>query len=165
MTRIKNAHKNMRVRTQKLWRRDEFFRYLELEIGYAQPPIPHVTRLAELAGLSPSTISNWKTGKQRPTLDKLAAIANVLGKPRRELWLQAGLVEAGDVDGETPEEADPRLRGLDPNDKVVQTIMALDVSNERKVRMLNRRRQILADRERADLEELEFLVDPGAEAV
>ena len=61
--------------------------------------------------------------------------------------------------------ADPRLAGLDPNDKVVRAIMNLDISEVRRTRMLNRRRQILADRERADLEEIDFLVDPGTDAV
>ena len=147
----------MRVRTQRPWRREAFFRYLEREIAHAQPPIPHVTRLAELAGLSPSTISNWKTGKQRPTLDKLTAIADVLGKPRRELWLQAGLVAGDDVNTEEPEELDPRLEGLDPHDQIVREIMSReDVTEVWRTFALQRRRQILELRRRQDLQALEM---------
>lgn len=159
VTGQKKQDKNVRVRTQRPWRREEFFRYLEREITQAQPPIPHVTRLAELAGLSPSTVSNWKNGKQRPTLDKLTAIANVLHKPRRELWLQAGLVDADDVDAGEPEDVDPRLDGLDRNDPVVAHILGLDVDAEMKGFMLDRRRQQLAEQRERDLREIEREVE------
>lgn len=149
--------KNVRVRTQRPWRREEFFRYLEREIARARPPIPHVTRLAELAGLSPSTVSNWKNGKQRPTLDKLTAIAQVLGKPRSELWVEAGLVAGADVNADEPEERDPRLDGLDQNDPVVQHILALDLGDDEEMRgfMLDRRRQQVAEQRERDLREIE----------
>lgn len=157
MTRRTSRAKNVRVRTQRPWRREEFFRYLEREIARAQPPIPHVTRLAELAGLSPSTLSNWKTGKQRPTLDRLTAIANVLGKPRRELWLEAGLVAGDDVNAEEPEELDPRLEGLDPSDEIVREIMSReDVTEVWRTFALQRRRQILELRRQQDLQALEM---------
>lgn len=159
VTGQKRLAKNVRVRTQRPWRREKFFTYLEQEIAQADPPIPHVTRLAEMAGISPSTISNWKTGKQRPTLDKLTAIARVLGKPRREVWLQAGLVDANDVDGEEPEEADPRLHGLDPNSPAVRHIMSLEheVDEETLGFMLDRQREIDTLRAQQDIAEIELI--------
>jgi transcriptional regulator with XRE-family HTH domain len=163
MTRRISSPKTVRVRTQRPWRREEFFRYLEREIAHAQPPIPHVTRLAELAGLSPSTISNWKTGKQRPTLDKLTAIADVLDKPRSELWLQAGLVAGDDVNAEEPAELDPRLEGLDRNDEVVREIMSReDVDEAWRIFALERRRQILELRRQQDLQALEIEIQQMA---
>lgn len=157
VTAIKRPATNVRVGTQRPWRREAFFRYLEREIAQADPPIPHLTRLAELAGLSPSTISYWKSGKQRPTLDKLAAIAKVLGKHRRELWLEAGLVEAGDIEADELVEVDPRLDGLDPTDPVVQHIMSAPVDEEFRSFALNRHRRMTALRRQQDIEELEML--------
>lgn len=92
------AHKSanlVSVRTSKPWNRIEFFVWLDSVLSTST--IPHVSRLAEEADISPSTISNWKTGKQRPTLDKLEAIANVLGVPRSVVWAKAGLLGDDDL--------------------------------------------------------------------
>lgn len=117
--------------------------------------------LADAIGASRWTILRWEAGQQKPeNAEVVAKLSKVIRQDYDQLMRAAGLALAG------PEEApDPRLRGLDPNDRVVQTIMALDISNERKERMLSRRRKILADRERADLEEIEFLIEPGNRAV
>lgn len=59
-----------------------------------------------MAGISHSTVSNWRNGKQRPTTEKLTAIAEVLGRPPRELWVRAGLMapdQVGLVDAPTPD--------------------------------------------------------------
>lgn len=122
--------------------------------------------LADAIGASRWTILRWEAGQQKPeNAEVVAKLSKVIRQDYDQLMRAAGLALA------TPETAppDPRLRGLDLrglalNDRVVQTIIELDISKERKQRMLDRRRKILADRERADLEEIEFLVDPGTEA-
>lgn len=37
--------------------------------------------VASQTGIAPSTISDWKSGKSKPKMDKLAKIAKVLGVP------------------------------------------------------------------------------------
>lgn len=92
----------MSVPKPNSWNRAEFFAWLDRAIGEAQPPIPDMATLAALSGISHSTLSTWRSGKYRPTQDKLTLIANVLKKPRRDVWLIAGLVDADDVVGSTP---------------------------------------------------------------
>jgi transcriptional regulator with XRE-family HTH domain len=87
------------VRKSNGWNREEFFAWLDRAIAEAQPPIPDMAALAALSGISHSTLSTWRSGKYRPTQDKLTLIANVLKKPRRDVWLMAGLVDAADVGG------------------------------------------------------------------
>lgn len=119
--------------------------------------------LADAIGASRWTILRWEGNTQKPeNAEIVAKLANVIRVDFDRLMRAAGLALA---ESESAPKPDPRLIGLDPNDRVVKAILALDVSEARKGRMLNRRRQILADRERADLEEIEFLVDPGTEAV
>jgi transcriptional regulator with XRE-family HTH domain len=120
-------------------------------------------RLAERAGVSRETWWRWESGRQRPEKAEVAKrFADGFSVDADEVMWAAGLAIEDRNEATAP---DPRLRGLDPNDRVVQAIMALDISEDRRTRMLNRRRKILADRERADLEEIEFLVDPGTDAV
>lgn len=134
-------------------------RYLK---GIQDRPGWSIARVARESGgrVSRATLFRIMMGEtKRVSVDTVRLVAQVAGDdPEAVLAMAAGsLAELSD--------RDPRLDGLDPNDRVVQTIMALDISDERKERMLNRRRQILADRERADLEEIDFLVEPGSEAV
>jgi transcriptional regulator with XRE-family HTH domain len=157
MTSSVITYNDVSVRNPRPWKRETFFKYLEVEMARANPPIPHLAALAELAGLSPSTISYWKSGKQRPTMERLAAIAEVLRKPRRELWLEAGLIDAEDL-GEGVPVVDPRLHGLNPDDEVVRHIMSLDIDETRRERMLNRQRQIVALRVRQDIEEIDLML-------
>lgn len=142
---------------------------LEIERGDWAAIVAHVRQetglktgpLSDKAGVSPETWWRWEKRGQKPKeADVVERFAKGFDLETDDAMWAAGLLIEDPAQG-----IDPRLAGLDPNDKVVQTILALDVSDERKARMLNRRRQILADRERADLEEIEFLVEPGTEAV
>lgn len=38
-------------------------------------------RVAEETGIAPATLSQWKTGKNKPKADKLLKIADLLGVP------------------------------------------------------------------------------------
>ncbi|MEU8264946.1 helix-turn-helix domain-containing protein [Micromonospora sp. NPDC048999] len=87
----------VRVRTRREWNREAFFRWLDDAKKAADPPIPHDGALAELAEISHSTLSNWRNGKQRPTTEKLTAIAKALDVPPRDLWVRAGLMEPDQV--------------------------------------------------------------------
>lgn len=120
MLRTTSSGNLVSVRTPKQWNRVEFFTWLDTE-ALPEAGIPHVTRLAELAEISPSTMSYWRSGKQRPTQDKLAAIAKVLGVPRGVVWLRAGIVEVGDVSS-TANETGPAI--ADPDAAGVEIIQA-----------------------------------------
>lgn len=119
--------------------------------------------LAEKAGVSPETWWRWEKRGQKPKeADVVERFAKGFELETDDVMWAAGLL----IEDTAP--TDPRLIGLDPNDKVVQAIMELNVSEKRKTRMLERRRRILAERERADLlelEEIEYLIDPGSDAV
>lgn len=119
--------------------------------------------LAKAVGISRETVWRWETGRQKPeNAEVVGRLAKAIHQDYDELMRAAGLALAGPDEAPEP---DPRLRGLDPKDPVVVTILGLDISDVRKERMLNRRRKILEERRRADLEELEFLIDPGTDAV
>jgi transcriptional regulator with XRE-family HTH domain len=144
--------------------------------GKSRPPTPlmkylksiqdrpgwSIARVARESGgrVSRATLFRIMTGEtKRVSVDTVRLVAQIAGDdPDEVLAMAAGSISV-------LSDRDTRLDGLDPNDNVVRTILALDISAERKARMLDRRRKILADRERADLEEIEFLVDPGADAV
>jgi len=97
VTTLTHAATLVRVRTRRDWNREQFFRWLDDARQRVDPPIPHDGALAERAGISHSTISNWRNGKQRPTTERLALIAQVLGVPARDLWVRAGLMAADEV--------------------------------------------------------------------
>lgn len=61
--------------------------------------------LAEAAGISHSTLSGWRSGRQTPTAKKLSVIAEALDIDPRYLWVRAGLM--------TPEEVGLE-RGAEP---------------------------------------------------
>ena len=145
---------------------------LEIERGDWAALVAHVREetglktgpLSEKAGVSPETWWRWEKRGQRPKeADVVERFAKGFGLETDDAMWAAGLLIE-----DPAQDVDPRLAGLYPGDKVVQAIMALEISNTRKTRMLERRRRILAARERADLEELEeieFLVNPGTDAV
>jgi transcriptional regulator with XRE-family HTH domain len=58
-------------------------------------------KLAELLGISHSMISSWRSGRTKPSMDTLMAIAERRGIAPQDLWVLAGLV-------------DPRVVGVDP---------------------------------------------------
>lgn len=125
-----------------------------------------VTELRRRSGVGRTSIYRYVNDDgTRVTLDVARRIALAIDdKPENAIRAAGSLLELEDLAPIDPP-ADPRQFGLDPKDEVVKKIMATKVSNERKRNMLARRRKILDDRVRADLEEIEFLVDPGTEAV
>ncbi|MBC9001315.1 helix-turn-helix domain-containing protein [Micromonospora aurantiaca (nom. illeg.)] len=127
------------MRTKREWNREAFFRWLDAARKNAVPPIPHDGALAELAGISHSTLSNWRNGKQRPTTDKLAAIADVLGVPARDLWVLAGLMEPDQVGlAEVPSPAH-----LPPEDEEsIRMIMASDLPEDVKADLVGEIRRL-----------------------
>jgi len=62
------------------------------------------------AGLSPSTVHNIVSGKSRPNVLSLNAIADYLEVKRTFLWRMAGLL--GDNNGEDLNIVDPRVKFL-----------------------------------------------------
>lgn len=115
-----NLRTVLRVRKRSDWRRVEFFRWLDatkVKAGY-----PHDAALSKATGVSQSTLSNWRNGKQRPTNDNLTKIANGLGVEPLWVWQLAGLVPAGaepttteaDAAEPTPDDADLSLSLSDP---------------------------------------------------
>lgn len=110
VTKSRAPAKVLRVITPKPWNREDFFRWLEGTGGrpgaLARANFAHVGALAEAAGISPSTISKWKNDKQRPTVDKLTAIANTLRVPRRNVLVIAGLLDEADVGPTGPTRGD-----------------------------------------------------------
>lgn len=53
--------------------------------------------VAKLAGLNHSSISAWRSGRQRPNVFSLSAIARVFDRPAREAWARAGLLTDADL--------------------------------------------------------------------
>jgi transcriptional regulator with XRE-family HTH domain len=145
VTRPPSVATVVRVRTRREWNREAFFAWLDAARRNANPPIPHDGALAERAGISHSTISNWRNGKQRPTTEKLTVIAEVLGVPARDLWVRAGLVAPDQVGmADIPSAAD-----LPPEDEEsIRLIMASDAPADVKdelVREIRRLQQQHAD--------------------
>lgn len=122
-------------------------------------------QLAEALGLTRESIGRWESGKLRPSYDAAVAAIRVLGIDREQ-----GLAVAGyGADGTA--EPDPyayvREMGLDPNNRVVRRILALDVDEEFRMRMLRRERQLQIRDEQARLDDLEWTIDqqtPGRKA-
>lgn len=53
--------------------------------------------VAKAAGMSHTSISGWRSGRQRPTAKSLSDVARVLNKSAQEAWAKAGLMTASDV--------------------------------------------------------------------
>ena len=101
-----HVHERQRGRTlvsvrkeMKPWRRVEFFVFLASQMAAHDPPIPDLQALAELAQINSSTLSRWKTGKTRPNLDTLYALADALGIARAEMVERAGILDDGPPPG------------------------------------------------------------------
>lgn len=133
---------------------------LDVERGDWQALVIHVRDLTKLktgplaarAGVSPETWWRWERRGQKPKeADVVGRFAKAFGLEIDDAMWAAGLLVEGQA-----EEADPRLLGLDPADEVVQFIMSLEVDDVQRERMLERRRLILAERARADIEEIRF---------
>lgn len=78
----------------KFPRRVEFFLWFDRKRDEAG--IKNDFEVARLAGLNHSSISAWRSGRQRPTTASLADIAVVLGVSSREIWDEAGFLNDKD---------------------------------------------------------------------
>lgn len=82
------------VRVSTDWPREAFFR--EFDRLLAESDFRNEYALAQAAGISHSTLSSWRSGRQRPSTKGLAAIARAFETVTSlELWELAGLVADG----------------------------------------------------------------------
>ncbi len=131
VTKSDRASTVLSVRTPRPWNREDFFAWLEVAMRETTPPIAHHGELADRAGISPSTISNWKNNKQRPTMATLNPIADALGVPRRNVWLIAGILD------------DPEARLEAPNhEPSAADRWGVDIINQSKVSATTKQRLI-----------------------
>jgi transcriptional regulator with XRE-family HTH domain len=86
----------------KSWpERDAFFEWFDERKRIVK--IKHDSAVARRAGLDPSSVSSWRSGRQRPSAVSLSAIADVLQAGAQDTWARAGLMTKGDVkEIETP---------------------------------------------------------------
>lgn len=124
-------------------------------MGYTQE------RLAALVGVDRTTVWRWEKQNRLPdTVELTLLVARHIG-----IESEVALHAAGHVGPDTPEpEVDPRLNGLDPRDPVVQHILSLDVDEQMRGYMLDRRREILELRRKQDIAEVDIIArrDRGA---
>lgn len=93
-TLIGDLHNSAGAQLLPGWDAVAFFAWLVAQLPKADPPIANLDQLARAAGMHPSTLSYWKTGKTAtPTTPKLAALADALGVPHAEIYRRAGLVD------------------------------------------------------------------------
>lgn len=110
--------------------------------------------LADALGVNKSTVWRWENESRAPeSLDLAVRLADATRTPRDVAAAAAGFA----MRDETEDDLDPRLVGLDPNDPVVRHIMALDIDEDMRGYMLDRRRQILDLRRQQDLAEVDIL--------
>lgn len=67
--------------------------------------------LAEAAEISPSAISNWRSGKQRPSLTAIVRVADALDVDKHDLAARAGIAE-GLAQASTPTQLPAELETL-----------------------------------------------------
>lgn len=83
------------VPTPRDWPHTEFVQWLDAtkrRLGLEKD-----SHLAEHLGVGHTLISNWRSGKQRPSWDGLLGVARALGIDVRPLWVLAGYIGPGDV--------------------------------------------------------------------
>lgn len=87
----------VRVGTRNSWLefRDDFFVWFDRAKEEAE--FVYDSDVAKAAGMSHTTISGWRNGRQRPTSQSLSDVARVLKRSAQEAWARAGLMNAGDV--------------------------------------------------------------------
>lgn len=113
--------------------------------------------LADMAGVSPETWWRWEKRGQKPKeADVVERFAKGFGLEADDAMWAAGLLIE-----DSAEDADPRMNGLNPNDPVVAHIMRLEVDEEMRGFMLDRRREQIAQRNEQDLREIEFWANKG----
>lgn len=123
----------VRMRTRQEWPRTEFFAWLDDVRKRVRPDLPHDYALAEAAGMSHSTISSWRSGRQRPTTAKLADVAEVLDIDPRHLWVRAGLMTAEEIGLAPDAEPGPMT---DADEATRQMIEGSGLSPEQKAALL-----------------------------
>lgn len=113
-------------------------------------------QLGDAVGVARETVWRWETGRQKPeNVDVVVKVADFLNADR-ELALAAADLHVG----EAPK-PDPKLRGLDPNDRSVRRILEGPFDDDLKDKMLarirQRREEARALQEKQELEEIENL--------
>ena len=148
----------VRVNTQELgphaltWPRVEFFDWFDEKkkaAGYT-----YDSDVAKAAGISHTSISGWRTGRQRPNVFSLSDVAKVLKTSARLAWAKAGLLTDEDLrEMMTPEELDGldliEASNLDRNTKdKLKALHLARVARDREDSLQQLREQIdLLDRE------------------
>lgn len=89
-----STHNLVRVRTNG-WDRVRFFGWLDHRIIVVG--IPDMQTLADLSGVSHSALSNWRSGKYRPKLESLSALAKPLKTSEEVVWAEAGILPAAQL--------------------------------------------------------------------
>lgn len=98
------------LRVRKDWPEHEGF-IAHLDALKKNRKIRYDSALAELAEVDPSTISNWRSGKQRPSLKAITDLALALDVDPRDLAARAGVAE-GLARASTPTQLPPELEIL-----------------------------------------------------
>jgi hypothetical protein len=141
---------------------------LKIERGDWRALVLHVRETTRLktgvlsarADVSPETWWRWEKRGQRPkeadVVERFARAFSI--EPDDAMWAAGLLIEDESAFG-----TDPRLHGLNPEDEVVRHIMSLNIDEERRERMLNRQRQIVALRVRQDIEEIDLMLKENAD--
>jgi transcriptional regulator with XRE-family HTH domain len=85
------------------WPQDEFLAWLDA-IRDRKLKVSNDLQLAGRLGIGHSLISNWRNGRQRPSMDTLTKVARAVGEDPRRLWVLAGVADASDVglDNDSP---------------------------------------------------------------
>ncbi len=122
--------------------------------GIQERPGWSIAKVARESGgrISKATLFRLMAGdnKKGATIEIVRLIAQIVGDDPDTVLARV----AGSLDDETH---DPRLEGLDPNDEIVQEILAQEgVSEAWRAFALERRRQILELRRQQDRQALEF---------
>lgn len=80
----------------------------------------NASELARQIDVVPSLISRWMSGRQKPSIESLAAIADVFGFPREMVYREAGHLHPVEQGGR-----DPR------RDELMARLYAIDLTHER----------------------------------
>jgi len=158
----KHVHERERARIlvtvrkeMKPWRRVEFFIYLADQMAAHQPPVPDLQSLADMARINSSTFSKWKSGKTRPTIATLYAIAEAFGLPKAEVVSKAGILD--DDDQRRPGMA----AGLDPNIQRIRDSRLAPVYQQKLIDQYLADRAAAEERVKQGIELLESATTPS----
>lgn len=83
--------------------KDDFFVWYDRAKDRAE--FTYDSDVAKAAGLSHTSISGWRSGRQRPNAQSLSAVARALGVPAKDAWFHAGLMSDADMAGQPEPEA------------------------------------------------------------